>query len=95
MTDQIPEVVDTRAAARIVGLSPDHMIRLRSKGGGPEYMKYGRHCVRYSVASLRAWMETRLVTSTADASTKQPEPAAVVAIDKAKSRKRGSKAGGR
>jgi len=57
--DVEPEVVDTRRAARILGLSPATLATLRSRGGGPPYCKLGR-AVRYRVADLRAWRDARL-----------------------------------
>ncbi len=57
--------VDTREAARITGLAPATLNTLRSRGGGPPFMKIGR-CVRYRAADLHRWLDERVVTSTAD-----------------------------
>jgi predicted DNA-binding transcriptional regulator AlpA len=39
---------------------------LRSKGGGPRYVRYGRKAVRYLIADLDAWMAERTVSSTSE-----------------------------
>jgi DNA-binding transcriptional MerR regulator len=58
-----PEVLDTRAAAAIVGLSPATLETLRSRGGGPPFVRPGRRVV-YRVADLRRWRDDRLVEHT-------------------------------
>lgn len=63
-----PEVVDTREAAAIVGLTPSTLVTFRSRGGGPPYCKIGR-AVRYRVADLRAWRDAKLVRSTLETET--------------------------
>lgn len=53
------EMVDTKVAARIVGLSPATLETKRSRGGGPPFVKYAK-AVRYRVADLRAWRDAKL-----------------------------------
>jgi len=53
-----------------LGLSatPRTLSKLRSRGGGPEYRKFGRHVV-YDIESINAWISKRLsqqMTSTSD-----------------------------
>ncbi len=48
--------VDTRAAARRVGLSESTMRRMRREDRGPPYVRKGRR-VLYDVRDLDAWME--------------------------------------
>ncbi len=48
-------VVDTKQAARYLGLSPNTLEAWRSRGGGPRFVKYPR-AVRYRVADLEAYM---------------------------------------
>lgn len=59
-----PEVMDVRRASHVVGLSPATLNTLRSRGGGPPYVKMGRRVV-YRVKDLRAWRDARLRSSTA------------------------------
>ncbi|WP_407674670.1 helix-turn-helix transcriptional regulator [Paraliomyxa miuraensis] len=53
-----------KQASGVVGLSPSTLNTLRSRGGGPPYVKMGRR-VFYRVADLRAWRDARLRSSTA------------------------------
>lgn len=63
-TGEVPEVLDVRRASHIVGLSPSTLNTLRSRGGGPPYVKVGRR-VFYRVSDLRAWRDARLRSNTA------------------------------
>jgi len=54
------------AAALFLSLSKSHLDRLRCVGGGPKYCRVGSHAIRYAVDDLRAWMEARVVTNTAE-----------------------------
>lgn len=49
--DEVPEVLDVRRASHIVGLSPSTLNTLRSRGGGPPYVKMGRR-VFYRVSEF-------------------------------------------
>jgi predicted DNA-binding transcriptional regulator AlpA len=60
-----PVMVDTDGAAARVGLKPSTLEALRSRGGGPAYVKLGR-TVRYRVADLDAWVAARVIGSTGD-----------------------------
>lgn len=60
-----PEVLDVRRASHIVVLSPATLNTLRSRGGGPPYVKMGRR-VFYRVSDLRTWRDARLRSSTAE-----------------------------
>lgn len=52
----MPELVDTRKAAEILGRSPNTLKRWRCEGVGPNYVEFeGR--VRYDVAVLLAYIE--------------------------------------
>lgn len=66
-----PYAVDTSQAAKITGLSPATLNTLRSRGGGPPFVKIGKS-VRYRVADLHHWLDERVVASTADALAKAP-----------------------
>ena len=58
-----PAVLDTRAAARFVGLSHSTLEKLRVTGTGPTYLKLG-HIVRYLPEDLVQWLAARRTTST-------------------------------
>lgn len=57
------EHVDTQRAGELTGLSPLTLQALRHRGGGPEYLKIGNK-VRYEIAELTRWNESRTVRKT-------------------------------
>jgi len=57
--------LDTRAAAAHLGLSPRTLDRYRVSGEGPEFYKLGTR-VRYRLADLEAWTQSRRRRSTSD-----------------------------
>jgi hypothetical protein len=59
------EVVDTKRAAKIVGLSPATLETLRSRGGGPPFVKVRRR-VGYVVTQLRRWRDARMHECTSE-----------------------------
>jgi predicted DNA-binding transcriptional regulator AlpA len=63
MTSQTP--LDTKGAARYLGMSTSTLEKLRVFGGGPQYLKL-RHLVRYRHQDLDAWMNERLMSSTSE-----------------------------
>ncbi len=63
-----PQLLNTKQAAKIVGLSHRTMERLRLVGGGPTYVKLGTR-VLYSPADLAAWVQAHRRTSTSDGKT--------------------------
>ena len=64
MTDY-PTPLDTRAAARYLGISKSSLEKTRVFGGGPKYLKL-QHLVRYRIQDLDAWMSERLFSSTSE-----------------------------
>ncbi|MBI1384726.1 MAG: helix-turn-helix domain-containing protein [Rhizobiales bacterium] len=59
----------TKEAAALLRYSPRSLEQLRITGGGPPFCKLGdgpRARVLYRLSDLRAWMETRLRSSTTD-----------------------------
>lgn len=69
MNDGIPELIDTRTAAAVLGLSARTLEGLRVRGGGPRFRKLGpgpRASVRYAVDDVRAWLDRQSRASTAD-----------------------------
>ena len=65
MQDRNTTYLDTRAAAAHLGLSPRTLDRYRVSGEGPEFYKLGTR-VRYRLADLEAWTESRRRRSTSD-----------------------------
>ena len=59
------EVLKTPEAAAHVGLSKPTLERFRITGEGPRYCKLGG-AVRYRIADLDAWLESRVVCSTSE-----------------------------
>jgi len=58
--------LNTAQAAHYVGLSGRTLEKMRVTGGGPKYRKHGRY-VRYHIADLDAWSDSRSKGSTSDA----------------------------
>jgi excisionase family DNA binding protein len=53
--------LSTAQAAHYIGLSPRTLERMRRTGRGPRFRKHGRY-VRYHIAELDAWSESRAAT---------------------------------
>ena len=64
----------TTQAGSYVGLSRRTLEKMRTTGTGPAYRKHGRY-VRYHIADLDAWSETRRKTSTAEQGREAPRTA--------------------
>jgi hypothetical protein len=58
------EVVDVRGAARIVGLAVSTLDTLRSRGGGPEFLRVSKRAIRYKVDTLRPWRDSQSMSRT-------------------------------
>lgn len=58
-------LVDTRRAAKVIGMSRRTLEKWRALGKGPPYLKLGRR-VLYSTTDLEAWLKTRRRVSTSD-----------------------------
>ena len=65
--EELPEPValDTPQAAVYVGLTRKQLEHLRVRGGGPRYIKLGRH-VRYLRADLDSWLQSHRVANTSE-----------------------------
>jgi excisionase family DNA binding protein len=61
----------TDQAARYVGLSRQALEKMRRRGVGPRYRKHGRY-VRYHIADLDAWSESRGRISTTESDRDVP-----------------------
>lgn len=62
----VSHLLDTKAAAKHVGLSPVTLERFRITGEGAKFAKLGKS-VRYRLMDLDAWVASRLVNSTSEA----------------------------
>ena len=51
-------LIDAKAAAAYLGVSPWTLADFRLKGVGPNYIKVGR-CVRYRRSDIEAWLVSR------------------------------------
>lgn len=60
-----PEFLTTDEAAAFLRLSPRTLEKQRVHGDGPRYRKFGA-CVRYTLADLRAWADSRTFGMTSD-----------------------------
>lgn len=62
-------LIRVREAAEYLGVSASHLNKLRCWGGGPEFIRIGvnRGAIRYRVADLRTWVESKRRRSTSDA----------------------------
>ena len=66
MTTHDPITLIAGDAAKLLGLAPSTLAKLRLTGDGPVYCKLGRR-VLYRRQDLEAWLETRIARNTADA----------------------------
>ncbi len=63
--DITPLYLRTNDAARISGLSPAKLIKLRTVGGGPKFIRQG-NTVLYKQTDLVEWLDGFTLESTAD-----------------------------
>ena len=59
-------LVDERAAAEALRLTPRTLQAWRHRGGGPPFVRISARCIRYRIEDLERWAEARLRTSTSD-----------------------------
>ena len=59
-------LLDTAAAAELLGLTPRALEERRRRGDGPPYIRLGRTCVRYRLSDLEEWLSERTYSSTAE-----------------------------
>lgn len=52
--------IDSRATARILGLSPVTLQQLRARGDGPPFFRIGR-TVRYRLGDVIGWRDARII----------------------------------
>ena len=66
MTEKInSQIVDTAAAAAVLGLAPITLAKMRIASGGPRYLKFGR-AVRYRLSDLQKWISEQEHRHTAE-----------------------------
>lgn len=77
----VERLLDDREAAEFLGIQPQTLRKLRSKGESPPYLRLGRgprSHVKYLVSSLLEWIHARTVISTSaenwDGCTPPPVP---------------------
>ncbi len=63
----VPAAFNTSQASAYTGLAEKTLEGLRTRGGGPRFVKYGRKAVRYLRHDLDAFMARRTVGSTSEA----------------------------
>ena len=64
-------LLDERAAAAALGMTPRAMQEWRRSGGGPQYVRISSRCIRYRPEDLSAWAAERLRTSTPAGATSE------------------------
>jgi predicted DNA-binding transcriptional regulator AlpA len=64
---QLDIILSPKQAAECLGVTVAHLQRLRSDGGGPRFCRLGKRKCAYRAADLNAWLDQRVVTSTAEA----------------------------
>lgn len=62
-------LIDEKAAAEFLGLSPRTIQDYRQRGDGCRYIALSARCLRYRRIDLRQWAETRFRNSTSDTGT--------------------------
>lgn len=69
-TSVLPDyLIDTEAAAAVLGLSPRTLERMRVEGTGPKFRKLGpgiRSRVAYRVEDIQAWVDSLSFNSTSE-----------------------------
>lgn len=63
---QHESLIDTAAVAKLLGLAPISLAKMRLRGNGPPYMQLGR-AIRYSPSEVLAWARSRTRRSTSEA----------------------------
>ena len=58
-----PRLWDQDEFARFAGLTVDQVKKLRTRGGGPPFIRLGRQ-IRYNPAKIAAWVQSKEQEST-------------------------------
>lgn len=59
-------LIDEEAAASYLAVSPRTLRNWRTRGGGPEFVKVSKRCIRYRIRDLDEWIDRRRRKSTSD-----------------------------
>lgn len=66
LPDGCDPALDTTQASSYTGLAAAYLEKLRSIGGGPRFIRYGRRAVRYRKRDLDDWMSAHEQMSTSE-----------------------------
>ena len=61
METHTQDLIREAEAAALVGLAPKSLANMRSRGGGPPYIRLSRTAIRYSRRALTDWLKERTV----------------------------------
>jgi len=61
-TSKPPTLLDTAAAAQVLGLQPRTLEHWRSKRRGPAFIRLSATRVRYALDDLESWLQARTDT---------------------------------
>ena len=67
------DLLNSKKAAALLGISERTLERLRTAGDGPQYVKFGM-VVRYDPADILAWTEDRKRASTSECGGERQGP---------------------
>ena len=56
-------LLDERRAAAALGVTPRALQEWRRRGGGPQYVRISKRCIRYMPEELQKWAAERLRTT--------------------------------
>lgn len=62
--EDLGDLIATKEAARILGVTVGTMADWRWRGKGPQYVRLGERCIRYSKKALRDYIEANTCQST-------------------------------
>ena len=60
------ELIDEKAAAEFLDLTPRTMQAMRQRGGGPPFVRISARCIKYRRINLKSYADARLRSSTSD-----------------------------
>jgi hypothetical protein len=87
MTISNPITLTAGEAAKVLGLAPSTLAKLRLSGNGPVYCKLGRRVV-YRKDDLEAWLDSRVARDTSDADARLPKSLTGEQVEKTNGRSR-------
>ena len=61
MNDAV-DILDTKQAARFLGIPPRTLESWRYRGQAPQFIRYNKSQVRYRIADLEAFQRSKIVT---------------------------------